>query len=576
VPPRGLRRIRFDSRTVAVLLAVATLVYLVGGPLLMLLVASFKETHNALPFEGGVPWTLLNYFDVFLDAGTYRVLVATMVFAGGALAVSFGLALMLAWLIERTDLPWRNAVFVVIVAAIGMPNVIAAISWSLLLNPTNGMINVGLRAVLGLEAPGPINVYTITGMIFVQGIALVPVTFLLVVAAFRAMDASLEDAAATSGGSPQVVARRIVLPLLMPALLSALVYQFVSVVESFDIPLVIGLRGGITVLSTRIFIEANPAAGLPDYGLASAYSVFLLAIALGPMLIYNRVIARASRYATVSGHSFRTKRVRLGRWKPAAVALVALFVLFIFVLPALTLLWTSLQPFYAVPSPESIGRASLDAYQEVLGGRQFRNAIGNTLLLGAATGLGSMGLGLLIGWILVRGRSRLRFLLDLLAFTPHAMPGVIIGLSVLLLYLLLPLPIYGTIWIIIIALTTQYVSIATRLMTGGIAQIHGHLEEAAATSGAGFANTMRRIVLPLVLPAFLNGALLVFLLSIKNLTLALMLYSPRSEVLSTMVWNLWDKADTAGTAVVGVVMIAITLTLAILLRRVGTLGSLRT
>ena len=565
-----------DSRTIAVVLAVATLVYLVGGPLFMLLLASFKETENALPFEAGVPWTLQNYVNVFLDQQTYQVLVATLAFAGGALAVSFALSMTLAWLIERTDLPFANAVFVVIVAAIGIPNVIAAISWSLLLNPQNGMINIALRGLFGIEGPGPVNVYTLAGMIFVQGITLVPITFLLVVAAFRAMDASLEDAAATSGASPPVVARRVVLPLLLPAILSALVYQFVSVVESFDIPLVIGLRGGITVLSTRIFIEANPAAGLPDYGLASAYSAFLLAIALGPLLFYNRVIGRSSRYATVSGHSFRTRRVKLGRWKPVAVALVLVFIAVIFVLPTLTLIWTSLQPFYAVPSAESIARASLDAYEEVLTGRQVRNAIGNTILLGAATGIGAMTLGLLIGWILVRGKSRLRFLLDLLAFTPHAMPGVIIGLSVLLLYLLLPVPVYGTIWIIVIALTTQYVSIATRLMSGGITQIHGHLEEAAATSGAGWADTMRRVVLPLVLPAFLNGALLVFLLSIKNLTLALLLYSPRSEVLSTLVWNLWDKADTAGTAVVGIVMIAITLTMAVLLRRVGSLGSLRT
>lgn len=555
--------------------AIGTLVYLVGGPLLMLGLASFKETHNALPFEAGVPWTLQNYVDVFLNADTYRVLIATLAFALGALAVSFGLAIALAWLIERTDLPLRNGFFVIIIAAIGMPNVIAAISWALLLNPSNGMINVGIRGLLGLSGNGPLNVYTLPGMIFVQGLTLVPVTFLLVVAAFRAIDASLEDAGATSGGSPRIVARRVVLPLLAPALLSALVYQFVSVVESFDIPLIIGLRGGITVLSTRIFIEANPAAGLPDYGLASSYSVFLLAIAIGPLLFYNRVIARSSRYATVSGHSFRIRRIRLGRWRAPALALAILFVVLVFALPALTLLWTSLQPFYAVPSPASIGRATLNAYGEVFRSKTFWDAVRNTLLLGGATAIATMTLGLLIGWILVRGKSRLRFLLDLLAFTPHAMPGVIIGLSVLLLYLLLPVPIYGTIWIIVIALTTQYVSIATRLMTTGITQIHGHLEEAAAASGAGWGQTMRRVLLPLVLPSFVNGALLVFLLSIKNLTLALMLYTPRSTVLSTLVWNLWDKADTDQTAVVGVVMIGITLTLAILLRRFGSLGSIR-
>jgi iron(III) transport system permease protein len=564
---------RIEGRTFAIGLTALVLIYLVLGPVLMLLVSSFKLTEGTLPFEAGVPWSLGNYVNVLTSSRTYAVLGNTFVFAFGALAVSFALSIAFAWLIERTDLPLRNLLFVVIVASIGIPNVILAISYAILLNPVNGLVNLVLRPLLGMESgPGPLNVYTLPGMILAQGITLVPITFLLIAAAFRGMDAALEDAASTSGARFGTVMRRITLPLLTPALLSAVVYQFVSVIESFDIPLVLGLTGGVIVLSTQIFIESRPAGGLPDFGLASSYSVLLLALAIGPLLLYNRVIGRSERYATIGGHSYQPRRVRLGRWKWPAVALSLGFITVSLVLPGLVMLWTSLQPFYAVPSAESIGRISLDAYADVLNSRRFRDSIGNTVILGLATSFGAMVIGLAVSWVLVRTRSRLRFALDVLAFTPHAMPGVIIGLSILLIYLILPVPIYGTIWIIVIALATQYISISTRLMTSGISQVQNELEEAAAVSGAAWWPTIRRVVVPLVLPAFMNGLLLVFLLAIKNLTLALILYTPDSVVLSTLVWTLWDRADTGGTAAVGTIMVVITVAPGVVLRRVNREG----
>ena len=567
---RGARNVQ--GRTVAIIGIVAVLVWLVLGPVTMLVVSSFRATEGRLPISPGVEWTLDNYVTVLTNPSTYTVMWNTFLFAAGALVVSFALSITLAWLIERTDLPLRGALFVVIIASIGLPNVIAGIAYALLLNPSNGLLNIPLRGLLGMDAgaAGPLNAYSLPGMIFVQGITLVPVTYLLVAAAFRAMDTAMEDAAATSGAPYRTVMRRITLPLLTPALLAALVYQFVTVIESFDIPLVLGLRGGVPVLSTTVFVETQPSGGLPNYGLASSYAILLLVVAIGPLLVYNRVLGRGDRYATITGHSYLSRRIRLGAWKIPAVILSLTYITISFVLPALVMLWTSLQPFYAVPSAESIARISLDAYGEVLASGRLQKALGNTVILGVATGLGAMVVGLLVSWILVRTRSRLRFALDVLAFTPHAMPGVLIGLSILLIYLVLPLPVYGTIWIIVIALGTQYISIATRLMSSGIAQIKGELEEAGAVSGAAWGAVIRRIVLPLVLPAFLNGFLLVFLLAIKNLTLALILFTPESIVMSTLVWNYWDiGADTAETAVVGMIMVVITLVLSVIVRRLN-------
>ena len=571
---RGLPRVRrFESRTIAIVATVVVLVYLVLGPVLMLVLSSFKATDGTLPFEAGVPWTIDNYITVLTNPGTYAVLGNTFAFALGSLALSFTLSITFAWLIERTDLPLRNMLFVVIVASIGIPTVIIGIAYALLLNPTNGLVNLVLRDLMGLETrQGPLNVYTLPGMIFVQGVTLVPITFLLVAAAFRGLDASLEDAGTTSGATFRTVVRRISLPLLTPALLSALVYQFVSVIESFDIPLVLGLRGGISVLSTQIFIESRPAGGLPDFGLAAAYSMLLLGLAIGPLLIYNRVLGHSERYATIGGHSYAPRRMRLGRWKTPALILSLGFIIVSLVLPGLVMFWTSLQPFYAVPSPESISRASFDAYVDVLTDDRFWDAVINTLILGTFTGILAMGVGLSVGWVLVRTASRFRVVLDTLAFTPHAMPGVIIGLSILLIYLLLPIPVYGTIWIIVIALGTQYISISTRLSSSGISQVQNELEEAAAVSGASWWPSIRRIVFPLVLPAVLNGLLLVFLLAIKNLTLPLILYTPQTVVMSTLLWSYWDRARTAETAALGVIMVVITLILGTILRRFNREG----
>ncbi len=575
-PGRIARRSPLTGRFVATIVVVAVLVFLVLGPLLMLVLSTFRDSNNSLPFSPGATWTLENYTKVFLEPTTYRLLGTTLVFSFGSLALSFSVSVLLAWLTERTNMPYRNVVFVLIVASIGIPNVILGIAWDMVLNPVNGLINVLLRTVLGLEGLGPISLFSLPGLIFVQGISLVPITFLLLSAAFRAIDVALEDAGAASGASFWGVTRRITLPLLAPALLSAFVYQFVTVIESFDIPLIIGLRAGIPVLSTQIYISVRPPGGLPDYGLASTYSIFLLALALGPLLFYNRIIGRSDRYATITGRGYQPRRANLGRWRVPALLFGVGFVTISFVIPALVLFWASTQPFYAIPSPEAIGRMTFKAYGDLFANPSFHKALLNTVILGLSVGGLTLVIGTLVAWILVRTRSRARVLLDLLAFLPHAMPGVIIGLSVLLIYLVidpfLPVPIYATLWIIVIAMSTQYISLSTRLMSAAIAQVKLELEEAADASGASWFATIRRIVLPLIRPAFANGFLLVFLQAIKNLTLALILTSPSGIVVSTLIYGFWDRANTSATGALGVVILTMTIIMSVLLRRANNRG----
>jgi iron(III) transport system permease protein len=553
------------------LIASAILVYLVIAPLLMSALSSFRLTVGVMPFESGASWSLQNYFTVLLDPTTVSVLVNTFVFSVGSLFIGVTLSIALAFLVERTDIPFRNIIFLLILLSLGIPGVISGIAWVLLLNPTNGLVNLAVRAVLPQLQSGPFNIYSMPGLVFAQGLSLVPVTYLLTTAAFRTMDATMEDAALVAGASRFTVLRRITLPMLAPALLSAVIFQFINVVSSFDLPLIIGIQAKIPVLSTAIYLESVPSLGLPNFGVASAWSMLLLAVTLIPLIYYGRLLSKSERFATITGRGYRASRLELGRWKGVALIFVGVFTLFNFILPVLVMLWTSLQPYYAAPSAASLQRLTLGAYRSMISDPSLQGAATNTLFMGAVTALATMTLAFVIGWVIVRTRSRWRVLLDMLSFLPAALPGVTIGLSILLFYLLVPLPVrlYGTIWIVIIGLTTQSISLAVRLMSGGIVQVHRELEEASEVSGASRASTMWRIVLPLVLPTFLNGLLLVFVTSIEFLTVPLMLSAPGTQVIATALWDLWNTGYIAESAAIGVVAVVVMIPLSFALRRLG-------
>jgi iron(III) transport system permease protein len=538
------------------------MIYLVIVPVVILLLASARDAGKGLPFGHSSFWSGVNYGEVFLNARTWQLVWNTILLSVGALALAFAISLLAAWLVERTNLPAQGFAFVMIIAGIGTPGFISAIAWTLLLNPSNGVLNVWLRNIFGMSGNGPINISTLAGMIVVEGLGLVPVTFLLLTAAFRALDVSLEDAAGLSGAPPRVVARKVTLPLLTPAILSAFVYQFATTIESFDVPVTIGLRNNIVVLSTEIYLRVQPSTGLPQYGLASTYGLLLIAIVLIPLVYYQRIIGRSERYATVSGNAYRTRRVQLSmRGKVAGLSFLGVYVLFEFILPTLILLYTSLHPFYSVPSWRTMLNSSLQAYHTVTGSTLFTESLTNTLIVALVTGLATMTLAAVVSWIVVRSRTILRSILDVLAFIPHSIPALVMGLAVALIYLYVSIPVYGTIWIIVIALLTRYISLATRQMNTGIGAVKRELEEAGHASGGSSLQTFWRILVPLAMPSYVNGFLLVALLSVKNLSIPLILGGDNSSMLATLVWNRWDNGDTAETGALSVIIMVITLIL---------------
>jgi len=398
-PVEGVRRKGVRWKAVTLLVTSVVVFYLVLGPLFIALIATFREK-DTLPLEAG-PFTFVNYARVFLDPATWTLMVNTLVFAGGSLIIGMGLAIVFSWLIERSDLPYHELMFSLIIAPMAMPGMMAAIAWIFLLDPRIGLINLILRGTLGLDImKGPLNIYTLWGMIFVEGIRMVPTIFLMISGSFRSMDPSLEEASRVAGKSNWVTTIRITLPLMWPAIMAALLYYLIVAMEVFEVPGVLGLTAGIHVFSTRIYWAVNPSiGGLPDYGLASTLGLLLIAISVVLIWLYYRTTKKTYRFVTVTGKGFRPQRVRLGRWKYAARLLCAFYFAVALALPLFILLWTSLHKFYLPPSWAGLMNMTVDSYLELVRYPAVWKALINTILLALLTGTATMAISFFCGMV---------------------------------------------------------------------------------------------------------------------------------------------------------------------------------
>lgn len=334
--PRRARRGWLPGASLGVVLG-----YLVLVPIVMLVWSSFKPT--GMPTEPG--FTLDHYRDVYGDPATGGLAWNSIVFAAGSMAVAMFTGVVLAWLTERTDLPGRGALRFLIIVPMAMPPVLLAIAWVLLLSPDIGALNRAISSGLGID--GLFNIYSMTGMIFVQGLSLVPTTYLIVSPAFRNMDPSLEEAALTSGVAPWRVFFKITLPLVAPALIAAAAFMTILGFVVFDIPGVLGLPVDIYVLSSEIFYRAQPPSGLPDYGGISALAVSFLVLLLGLSWFYQRQTKQSQRFVTITGKAAHGRPTQLGRWRAPAVALAWGYIVVAAGLPFVVLLLTSLMPYYS-------------------------------------------------------------------------------------------------------------------------------------------------------------------------------------------------------------------------------------
>src|SRR6476619_688259 len=554
---------RFEWGWVVIGLCVALTIYLALVPLVFLLWQSFFTPQTATQ---AAQFTFGNYRDAYGDPETATLFFNSLKFAFGTSCFSFIVGTALAWMNERTNTPFKNLFFGLSIIPLIIPSILFTVAWILLASPKIGIINLVLRDLLGLEHH-LFDIYSLWGMIWVDGLHYSPMAFLLMSAAFRAMDPALEESALMSGANIFQVAWRVTLRLSWPAIFAPMLILFVRAIESFEVPALLGLPVGIQVFTSSIYqaVHRYPS----QVGLASAYAVTLLLITTIGVYFQSRLSSRGSKYATMTGKGFRPRQIDLGPWRWVTASIFIVYFMLIVVLPFAVLVWSSFQKFYSVPSWHALQNLTLDPYRFILTYPNLTRSVVNSLMLAFGSATIIMLVTSVICWIVVKTKLPGRWLLDNIAALPMVFPGLVLGLSIMIFYLTVDIGVYGTIWIMFIAYITRFMPYGLRYNTTSMVQIHKELEESAAMCGASWTTTFRRIVLPLLKPGLIAGWIYVMIVSIRELSTSILLYGPDTRVVSIVIWELWENGQYVELSALGVMFILSLFVLVLLAQWLG-------
>jgi iron(III) transport system permease protein len=513
-------------------LTFGTVLVLVLLPVSALLYGSFRTT---APGQAGGEWTLRNYANLTSE-GVLGTIGTTLWIGLAASALCIVVGTALALVVHRTDFRWPRTMTVLIGLAFYFPSFIVAMAW-IIIGAPGGIINAVLRDGLGIEWI-EFDIYNAWGIIYVTVLHQVPFVYLTVRGPIIHMDATYEEAARAAGARPAQVMRRVTLPLLGYSLASSFILVFVLSIEQFAVPALIGIPGQVTVLATQLYllVRFTPV----DYGLAAAIGLTLSAIT-GAAIWAQRRITRAGRMTTVTGKAGRVAPIPLGRWRWAANLFCFGFITLALLLPMAILLYTSvLRWFTANPLA---GIYTWRNYVFMWESSSTWSSFWNTLLvsgIGAALGV---ALGVMCAYFTLRVRPPGHRLLDFAVVLPFGVPGIVIGLGLLWAYAFLPLPLYGTLAVIIIAFVTRFLPYATETVGGQMVQIDRSLEEAAWVAGANRLSAARRIMLPLIAPSVQGAYFLLFMAFFREISAAILLYAADTKVISVSIWSFFEQAN---------------------------------
>jgi iron(III) transport system permease protein len=543
---------RVEAGTVGLWMLITVMVMIVFPPMFYLLQTSLLITDP--PAEE--VWGLGNYATVLGISG-WDIWYVTLSYATGSSLVAIVLGVSSAWLVARTNAPFRQVAFVGAFLSMAAPVIIKGIGWILLLGPNQGVFNNWLRALFAIEAV-PLDLFTLGGMIFIEGVLWTPIVFLLTLPPLISMDPALEEAAATSGARFYQTVRMVTLPLARPSIFAVLLLTFIRSLESFEVPLLIGTPGGLHTFTTAIF-ETIHQGFLPRYGEASAYATLLILVVIPPLVLYYRFTRESQKYATVTGKGYRPSQIDLGWWR-IPCGLWLLIIPAALAAPLLILLWSSFLPIYTAPTWADFGRMTFENYWSVWNRVDTMSGLWNSTLVATASSTVTAAFTFVLAWIVIRRTESVKWVLDFIASLPLVFPGIVLGIAVLIQFLELRfIPIYGTIWILVFAFLIKYLPYGMRFCHAGILAVHQELEECARISGARTFRVLWAIVLPLTLPAVVAIWLYVFLHTIRDLSVAILLSGPENQVVSVVILDLWDNGEIPELGALSVVLaIAVT------------------
>lgn len=509
-------------------------------------------------------YTLGNYAELLHEENLLEVLGRTLLLGVGTVFWLVIFAFPFTWILTRTDFPWKTGLFTLLTAKLAIPGFITAMAYVWLFNPNSGLVNqmAGMTVYTG----GPLfDVYQLGYVCFLQGIVLVPGGVFMMLPAFRNLDASLEESAWVSGVTKGETIRKIVLPLLAPGMCAVGIFFFVVGVEMFDFVAIIGLPGDVLVL--WIYDALNDDAGEPRIGYAAAVGVLLFVICGSAILFYVRFLKEAKKYATVGGKGRASQMQPLGRWRLPAYGWIGVWVFCSVGLPVLTMIWVSLVPYFQPPSMTALGSMTLTSYSDAF--EWIGAPLQNTLIVMAGAIVIAVTLASSITWVVTRSQHQSARWTDTFVFLAPAVPTIVTATAFQYLSIMVYqwLPLYGTIWLIAIAMGTRMLAYCTRTMNSAALQIQFELDEASYVSGVSKLTTFRGIFLPLMAPAIFYSALMVGMLAARDLTLPLVMSTGEQQVVSVLIFELQTNGDQNAAAAVSLYMIVVLVLLALFARR---------
>ncbi|MCC6195798.1 MAG: iron ABC transporter permease [Burkholderiales bacterium] len=541
-----------------------TLILVVGlltlCPVVMLVIGSFSEGLNGLG-----TFTTAKYVAVYTDPALLGVIGNTVVFVLGSSTLATGLALFLAYLNTRTDIPFKGLFRVVSIVPMMIPHLLFAVSWALLLNPSNGMLNAALKDALFLDST-PFDVYTLSGMILVEGLLDMPIAYLIIAPAMGSFDVALEESSRVFGAGTWRTLLRITLPVLRPAILASFILGVVRSLASFAVPLVIGMPGRVDVLATYLY-QMIATGFATDYGKAAALGMSVLAASITLIVVYRALTAESEKFVTISGRGYRPSVIALGRWRLPLFALVALISLVMIVLPVAVLLYTSFVPYAMVPSARAFSAMSLKHWGEVLADPLSITSLTNSVILGVGGATIGVALSVFVAYVIVRVRTRAAGLLESLSYLSFSFPGIVIGVG--FMWFFVQTPLYATLWALLIGYIATYLPYGIRPMASAFVQVHRHLEESSLVCGASPFTTLRRIIVPLLVPGIVSAWILLASMFLRELTVSVVLSRPGTEVLAVQILRYADDGLWGKLAALGIVMIVISTGLVLLATALG-------
>lgn len=530
-------------------------------PVIMLFLGSFTEGLDAFG-----RFTLDKYIKSYTDPALLSIVSNTIIFTTGSALLATMLALFLAYLNTRTNIPFKGLFGILSIIPMMIPHVLFAVSWALLLNPSNGMINVFFKQYLGFTE-APFNIYTLEGMILVEALMDLPMAYLIIAPAMQSFDVSLEESSRVSGASNLRTLFRITLPILRPAILAAITLAVVRSLASFAVPSVLGMPGRQYVLSTHIY-RVIATGFAPDYGMAAAIGMSILATSVTLIFLYRYLTGESEKYVTISSRGYRPTVIHLKKAKYPLLGVVALLSFVLIVLPIAVLFYTSLVPYTMVPSVRAFSLMTTKHWLAVINDPVSMLSLKNSLFLGVGGASLGIFLSIFVAYAIVKVRTAQTGILESLSFLSFSFPGIVIGIGFMWFFVYTPL--YGTIWALLVGYIATYLPYGVRPLSSAFIQIHSHLEESSRVCGGGPTYTMRRVVIPLLLPGIVAGWIMMATMFVRELNLSVVISRPGTEVLAVQILRFAEDGLWGKLSALGIMMIFISTILVVVASFIGS------